>query len=359
MDLKTNLNAIFLNEHSIQKYKDKNHQSLYLLKYKKDNQEFKYYNVPSVMQCRGIILEEYSNKIICYSLDKFEKKLEKIDITKCKVEEAIDGTQIRLYYYNNEWMVATTRTINAKNSKWNYIKTFYDLFKDVESFIDYSKLNTLNTYTFIMKHIENKIISNVSKNELIHIHTRNNETLLEVDEDIGVPKPKEFYFDSFEDFKKDLEQFDFETKGYVVKLNDKRYMYKTSQYEYVDKLKGNHLNINYHYLDLLKNNKLTEFLEYFPEYNIKFDLVKKNIKDLSKDIQSVYYKKHVQKLINYLIPSNYKSIIYELHGKYLNDKIIITTEVIREHLYNIPINKLVNLISYYTMVNMQDKKLTN
>lgn len=359
MDLKNNLNTIFLNEHSIQKYKDKNYQSLYLLKYKKDNEEFKYYNVPSVMQCRGIILEEYSNKIICYSLDKFEKQLENIDINEFTIEEAIDGTQIRLYYYNNEWIVATTRTINAKNSKWNYVKTFYDLFKDVEHLIDYSKLNKLHTYTFILKHIENRIISNVSKNELIHIHTRNNESLLEIDEDIGVPKPKMYSFDSFEDLKKDLEQFDFETKGYVLKCHNKRYMYKTINYEYVSKLKGNHLNISYHYLDLLKNNKLTEFLEYFPEYKIKFDLVNSTIKELSKHLQNIYYNKHVKKLTNYLIPFNYKTVIYELHGNYLNDKIIVTNDVVREYLNNIPINKLVNLISYYTKVNKKDKKINN
>ena len=31
-----------------------------------------------------------------------------------------------------------------------------------------------------------RIINNVKRNELIHIHTRDNETLLEIDSDIGV-----------------------------------------------------------------------------------------------------------------------------------------------------------------------------
>lgn len=355
MDLKKNLNALFLNEHSIQKFKDNTFNSLYLLKYKKINDNFEYYNVPTVMQCRGIILEEYTNKIICYSLDKFDKKLDNLEIKDYKVEEAIDGTQIRLYYYNNEWIVSTARTISAKNSKWNYIKTFYDLFKDVEHIIDYSKLNQKNTYTFIMKHIENRIISNVKKNELIHIHTRDNESLLEIEEDIGVPKPKEYHFETFDELLKDLEQFDFETKGYVVKSETKKYMYKTKNYEYVNSLKDNHRNINYHYLDLLKNDKLNEFLEYFPEYKIKFELVKKDINELSLFLQNLYYKKHVQKLENYLIPFNYKEIIYELHGNYLQNKQNITKDLTLNYLYDIPIIKLTNLLTNFGKYNKKTK----
>ena len=65
MDLKNNLNTIFLNEHSIQKYKDKNYQSLYLLKYKKDNEEFKYYNYeekfrPLVLLALALLALEFS-----------------------------------------------------------------------------------------------------------------------------------------------------------------------------------------------------------------------------------------------------------------------------------------------------------
>ena len=313
MDLKKNLNALFLNEHSIQKFKDNTFNSLYLLKYKKINDNFEYYNVPAVMQCRGIILEEYTNKIICYSLDKFDKKLDNLEIKDYKVEEAIDGTQIRLYYYNNEWIVSTARTISAKNSKWNYVKTFYDLFKDVEHIIDYSKLNQKNTYTFIMKHIENRIISNVKKNELIHIHTRDNETLLEIEEDIGVPKPKEYHFETFDELLKDLEQFDFETKGYVVKSETKKYMYKTKNYEYVNSLKDNHRNINYHYLDsgaiyrviaLAIHNKKLEFnqekkiVELLKEIEISFEFDKTFLdgKDVSSEIREESISKLASKI---------------------------------------------------------------
>ena len=345
MNLLKNVNETFLKENHIKTLTDKDYPNLYLLKYNKDKSDL---NVEGVKQARGIILEKETNNVMCYSLDKFEDKNDLIntdDIDGWEFEDAIDGTQIRLYYYDSKWISTTARRIDSKKSKWNYVKTFYELFEDVEQLIDYELLNKDYTYTFILKHIENRIVSSVTKNELIHIHTRNNKTLEEVDVDIKVPKPRKFHFVSFDDFITDINKLDFENKGYVVKFSNKRYMFQSKEYEEVRDLKGNHLNINYNYLELLKNNKLDDFLDYFPEFQIKFQSVIQKIDDLGLTLHDLYIQKNVKKEITLNdVFKDYRKILYNLHGIYINEKTVITKEVVSNYIYELPIGYIVRLL---------------
>jgi hypothetical protein len=350
MDLLKNLNEEYLSNNDIKKIIDRDYPNLFLLKYDKNDKKEIYFKNESVKQARGIILEKDTNNIICYSLDKFEDKddlikQDEISIDGWQFEDSIDGTQIRLYYYDSKWISTTARRIDAKKSKWNYVKTFYELFNDVEQLINYELLNKDYTYTFILKHIENRIVSNVTKNELIHIHTRNNKTLEEINIDINIPKPIKYEFDSYEDFKKELENLDFENKGYVVKHNNKRYMFLSKEYQKIKQLKGNHLNISYNYLELLRDNKLDEFLEYFPEFQIKFDNVIQKINDLGSKLHDLYIKKNVKKEITLNdVEKEYRKILYQLHGIYLNEKTIITQEVVINYIFESPIGYIVKLL---------------
>ena len=345
MNLLKNVNETFLKENHIKTLTDKDYPNLYLLKYSKDKSDL---NVEGVKQARGIILEKETNNVMCYSLDKFEDKNDLIntdDIDGWEFEDAIDGTQIRLYYYDSKWISTTARRIDSKKSKWNYVKTFYELFEDVEQLINYELLNKDYTYTFILKHIENRIVSSVTKNELIHIHTRNNKTLEEVDVDIKVPKPRKFQFVSFDDFITDINKLDFENKGYVVKCSNKRYMFQSKEYEEVRDLKGNHLNINYNYLELLKNNKLDDFLGYFPEFQIKFQSVIQKIDELGVKLHNLYIQKNIRKEITLNdISKDYRKILYNLHGVYINERTVITKEIVTNYIYELPIGYIVRLL---------------
>lgn len=338
------LNDEYILENNIKKLTDLDSPNIFLLKYDKDKTDL---TDNLNKKLRGIILEKDTNNIICYSLDKFEDKTNLLEdnITDWTIEEAIDGTQIRLYYYNSEWISTTARRITSQKSKWNYVKSFYELFKDVEESIDYNILNKDYTYTFILKHIENRIVSNINKNELIHIHTRNNKTLEEIDIDINITKPKTYDFFSYDDFKRDLELLDFETKGYVVKMNNKRYMFHTKDYERVKELKGNHLNINYNYLNLIKNNNLELFLQYFPEYRIKFNNVHKDLLNLAGIIHDLYIKKNVKKEITLQeINKLYRKILYDIHGEYIENRIIVTKHVVFDFIYKLPVGLVVQLL---------------
>ena len=347
MELIKNLNNDFLHENHIQKINDKKFPDLTLFKYSKEKSNFE---KVEVNQARGIILNK-TNDIICYSLNKFNNKDNKDNNyfnniwNECIIEEAIDGTQIRLYYYNNEWQVTTARRILADNSKWNYVKTFQELFNDVKENINYTLLNKDYTYTFILKHIENRIVSNIKKNELIHIHTRNNKTCEEVNVDINVKKPCVYHFDSYEELLKDLNNLTFETKGYVLKYQDERYMFISEEYNKVKNLKGNHLNKLYHYYDLIKKQQLDKFLLYFPEYKIIFSNIQNDLNYFINKIHNLYLDVNIKKSVKLNeIQKEFRKTIYDLHGIYLKDKTIITFDIVKDYIYKLHPGLIVKLI---------------
>jgi len=340
MNLLNNLDN--LSELNIKTITDKNLSNLYLLKYDREKSDF---NNDSVLEARGIILEKNTNKVVCYSLNKMNTNFDEKNVKweNCKIYEVIDGTQIRLYYYNDEWNVTTARCIDAKKSSWNYMKNFYELYKDVE--LDTSELNKDYTYTFILRHIENRIVSNITKNELIHIHTRNNKTYEEINEVINCKNQNELYFENFEDFKKELKNSTFDTRGYVIHYENKKYLFETDEYKYVKELKGNHRNITYQYIDLLKKEKYEEFLEYYPEKKLLFTNVENELKELSNQIHSLYIKKNIKKEITFNdIPKEFRKLMYNLHNIYITERTIITRDIILEYLKEQSPGFIVNLL---------------
>ncbi|MFA5031319.1 MAG: RNA ligase [Patescibacteria group bacterium] len=93
-------------------------ENLYLLKYSQIDSDFSY---RIVRQCRGIILEKGTNKIVAYPFDKFfniqEGHADKVDFGTASIQEKVDGSIIKVYYYDNKWNIATNGTIDAKDAE--------------------------------------------------------------------------------------------------------------------------------------------------------------------------------------------------------------------------------------------------
>ena len=81
MELLKNINDDYLSENHIKTITDKDIPNLFLLKYDRNKSNFKN---EGIKQARGIILEKETNKIICYSLDKFENKDDLIELVRDK-----------------------------------------------------------------------------------------------------------------------------------------------------------------------------------------------------------------------------------------------------------------------------------
>ena len=155
--------------------------NLILFKYNQIDSDF---NEPIVNESRGIILEKNTWKVVAYAFNKFfnfgEAYADKIDWDSAIVEQKEDGSLIKVFYYNNEWNIATNGTINAykcniQSPNYNSFGELFDVAAK-NSGLDYSKLNKDYTYVFELVSEFAQIICPQKETKLFHIGTRNNIT---------------------------------------------------------------------------------------------------------------------------------------------------------------------------------------
>lgn len=168
---------------------------------------FANFSNPVVREARGIIFAVPRDvfgyiylqnwQVICWGFDKFanygESYAAEIDWQTAQIQEKIDGSIIKLYYYKDEWHWSTMSTIDAKDAQtkaenisfMNIIK-FADNFKD----INFSKLCHNYTYIFELVSPETRVVINYPNTHLYHIGTRSNITGKEAIFDIGIDTPK-------------------------------------------------------------------------------------------------------------------------------------------------------------------------
>ena len=128
--------------------------NLVLFKYSQIDSDF--FN-PIVKECRGIILEKDTWRVVAYPFKKFfnfgEAYADEIDWESAVVETKEDGSLIKVYYYDGEWRVGTNGTICAENAESNAgpYKNFRQLFDAAaeKCGLDFSRLNRYYTYIFV------------------------------------------------------------------------------------------------------------------------------------------------------------------------------------------------------------------
>lgn len=180
------------------------HKSPYNLKYSVDSKRpelFMCYATdmsdktnPVVKECNGIILHKDTFEIISYGMRTIiDTTLKNItDDVKTKssnfvAEEAEDGSVLKIFHYNEEWVVSTNRRIDASRVRWASDKSFSVMLCDalpVKDIVSMYKLfdETLDvghTYSFILLHPENRLVIKHEKAAVVAVGCRNNETLLE------------------------------------------------------------------------------------------------------------------------------------------------------------------------------------
>ena len=183
--------------------KTKRDGSFVLLKYSQFDSDF---TLPIVRECRGIILDQSDNyKPVCVPFFKFgnfnENYVPQIDWESARVQEKRDGSLIKIWHYGNKWQVSSNGEIDARNALVNSAllttsphTDLFTLFMTAwnKHSVDMNRLDPECTYMFELTSPHNRIVVRYEDVEIHHIGTRDMRTLLERDEDIGIPKPRVF-----------------------------------------------------------------------------------------------------------------------------------------------------------------------
>ena len=269
-----------------------------LLKYNQIDSNFNY---ELVRECRGIILDN-NLKPVCIPFFKFgnygESYCPDIDWKSARVQEKVDGSLIKVWFYDGRWRVSTNGTIDAYKSDIGQsifsvmnipYQTFGGLFDKAKENcgLDFDRLDKNKTYMFELVSPYNKVVVPYKNIEIYHIGTRDNITFKELDEDIGVKKPKQYDLHTLEDCIATANKMPYNEEGYVVvDKNWNRVKIKSPQYVAVHHLKNNG-ELNFASLvQLIRENEIEEFCTYFPEYKEIVIKLKNKIEEVIERLET-------------------------------------------------------------------------
>lgn len=310
-----------------------------------------------VHKCRGVILEKGTNKVVCYTFDRSIDFINNLTYLNTKfpftkdvvVQESIDGTQIKLFYHNGKWRKATTRSIDASKTRFSSRKTFDEMFEEASNNtgLNLDTLDKTKCYAFVLCHPDNRIITKYDKPEIVHVLTRDLNTMeLDLSYDIGVRKPVSYQFDNYEKILEESTKLGYDKEGFILHSSDGCMMkIKGKKYLSSVKMRGNTNNILFHYLELrYKDNQSNEetsenvekFLKHFNEYREIFKLFEENLRSLAKYIHIEYICRFVTKKIDSKqLTWYYRPIIYTLHTNYYNTREVTSYDTVISFLNNL------------------------
>lgn len=164
-----------LDKYGIKAKRHGTYTNLVMLKYDQINSPME---EKIVQQCRGIILDEDDNwKIIARPFDKFfnygEPRAAAIDWSSARVQEKLDGSLMILYWYDDDWHVASSGTPDAGGPVNGSSETFAELFWRVWEEQGYlPPLDTECTHMFELMTKHNRVVVQHPENRLVLLGVR-------------------------------------------------------------------------------------------------------------------------------------------------------------------------------------------
>jgi hypothetical protein len=340
---------------------------------------------------RSTILNN-KGKILGFSPPKsmlFDSFKNKYKPSECIAQEYIEGTMINLFYNeeqcdDGDWEFATKSNIGGrfsfcKGEEEN--KTFREMFLEAcnEAHLDFDMLNTDYSYSFVMQHPENHMVSNINEINLylVRVYKIDNDKLIvhevERTEYINDLKAKTCLLYPVEmdvdDYDKTISLYasmntSWNIMGitFVHKKNRIRAKVRNPVYEEVKKLRGNQPKLQYTYLSLRKDGNVGEYLKYYPSSKVQFTIFRDQVHNFTKALHKNYMSCFISKdkpLKEF--PYQYRSHMYILHyNHYLNhlreEKGKVTLKYVINYINSLHPSKLMFSLNYNVRKQYLDNK---
>lgn len=292
--------------------------------------------LPEMQDCRGIILEKGTWKVMSLAFRKFfnseESNAAKIDWNTAQVLEKLDGTMIQVYYdwHDMTWYAGTTGTANGEGEVNNKNgTTFNDLFwttlNNKYSFNE-CLLDKNLIYVFELTTPYNIVVKPHGESSATLLTVRNRNTLVELSGNdlemtalsIGIPLVKSFNMNASNigHLLKTFEGMPWSEEGYVVRDgNDNRVKVKNPAYVAVHHLKGK--TAEHNILTIVKTNEIEEFASTFPERKDELYRLKENYDSLVYKLNLVWVElqKHKPKNITKEEQKKFASAVFDVCEK--------------------------------------------
>jgi hypothetical protein len=281
--------------------------------------------------------------------------LKNVETTKFKelyIKNCIEGINIMLLYDDketNNWKLITEKSllgidINFRNKK------IIDLYNDIitSKNIELDKLNKQKIYNFILVHNKNNGIVNYNHygsgyKELylnMIIEEKDNKLIYDFNPNISIFKKNikvanRIIFNNVNDFIDNINNISYDNmvnkkitlEGFnIYKVDDNNIInmkIQTHIYQQILNIKPKYTNIHIGYLEMYQENKLKEYLPYLTNYHSEIiHRISMSIRTISKEFLDLYHylKKYKNSELYINMPSNYKKVLYKIHGIYIDSR---------------------------------------
>jgi hypothetical protein len=385
--------------------KDYPKENLILLYNKYSNEN----KAPLELECRSVVInrdnfsiENYSCITPIYNSNAMNYLMMNQDKEK-EIFNCYEGSLLSLFHFNNNWYFSSRRNLLKVSEKTEnpHFKMFCDvIYQDdftIDSFI--SKLDKNLTYHFVLIHHENKNIINYEKKfgenykKLCFIFAREKGTNKEINsEDINclfltdnifLPKKIESIENFDETNNNDLTS-EPQDEGIIIKINNKVLKLQNIQYQFYKAI-GIEKNLYKGFIHLYQNNKLGKYfknnentLKYSKIVNplktdesfdtmgtidAVFKVITSELFELFKLLWDIDTGDHKNKEVYELLPSEYKTMMYNIRKLYFINKkknINITHRNVYYYLKSLDVNVFEKFMkSRKLMLNLVRKESKN
>jgi T4 RnlA family RNA ligase len=250
---------------------------------------------PIVMECRGLILEKDSWKVIAYPFRRFYNYEEVLqitgtfDYTRAYGLQKLDGSLVSVFNYKDRWLMSTRGVIENENTVMTMSLRsnirFRDLFEQAvqkhERFWEH--LNKAYTYCFELTAPENRIVTIYKESDVHLLMMREVATLKELSVTellvqsvvIGVELPNVVAFSNKEELIGLVKSLPTLEEGFVAidtskydedGISFKRVKVKNPSFVAISHIKDKHGRSTRSFVSLVFDGDVSEFLSYYPEY---------------------------------------------------------------------------------------------
>lgn len=270
---------------------------------------------PIVIECRGLTLNAKTLEVVARGYDRFFNLGEalnvmpEIDWRSALLYEKVDGSFIKIYYYQGRWEIATRGTAFAESDCMGHGITFRELVYKALSVRDDNEFQDIMTNSLMFQHytylfeltsVENRVVKHYHGYNLHFLGARNNETgEMEKDEanwikNGNVPLsnvvqfPKVYKFETEDDCVKAVRELKDLDEGYVLYQNGVPVAkVKSPAYVAVHHIRGEGLNPK-RMSELVLSGEVEEYLTYFPEDRPVIQPYIDGLETLTLNMEQVY-----------------------------------------------------------------------
>lgn len=285
---------------------------------------------PIVQESHGLVLKKETYEVVSMGpsapIRITEEDLEQLasQFPNATYQTAEDGTVLRVFHYNDEWMMCTSHKMNAKALHWSSTKSFWQLFEDaaggdLDELFD-THLDKAKSYSFILLHPEHWHVVKHETPQVVYIQCRDNNTLLEepLTQLPFAKLPKTLN-------APDMTLLDETHRGIMtsLKVSDVvtlRYLCDKSSFVRGEALRANMPSFELSYLSAKEAQEREAFKEVFPHTQAMTKEMDLALYRLFKAVHSLYIRQFVnkEKVLQHDKDDILCRALYSIHHKYLS-----------------------------------------